>query len=145
MKFQFNDGGRKDAGFSGTTGDCFTRSIAIVTGKPYKEVYEAINEVASTERIGISCRSRSNSRTGVYSKTARRYMDSLGYKWIACMGIGTGCKVHLKEDELPQGRLVVRVSKHYTAVIDGVINDNHNPDRNGTRCVYGYWIKKEQA
>jgi hypothetical protein len=25
------------------------------------------------------------------------------------------------------------------AVIDGVIHDTHNPDRDGNRCVYGYY------
>lgn len=55
------------------------------------------------------------------------------------MGIGTGCTVHLVSQELPGGRLIVSVSKHLTAVIDGVIHDTHNPSRSGTRCVYGYW------
>jgi hypothetical protein len=58
------------------------------------------------------------------------------------MGIGTGCKVHLRDGELPMGRLIVKVSKHVVAVIDGVINDTHDPSRNGTRCVYGYYTKE---
>ena len=57
------------------------------------------------------------------------------------MAIGSGCKVHLRADELPSGRLIVSVSKHLTAVIDGVIHDNHDPSRDGTRCVYGYFSK----
>ena len=28
-------------------------------------------------------------------------------------------------------------------VIDGVIHDNHNPSRGGTRCVYGYYQKEQ--
>jgi hypothetical protein len=43
------------------------------------------------------------------------------------MQIGSGCTVHLRADELPSGRLVVSVSKHLTAVIDGVIHDAHDP------------------
>ena len=42
--------------------------------------------------------------------------------------------MHLKAAELPAGRLIVRCSKHTTAVIDGIIHDT-----NGTRCVYGYF------
>lgn len=42
-------------------------------------------------------------------------------------------------NELPPGRLVVSVSKHLTAVVDGVIHDRYDPSRDGTRCVYGYW------
>ena len=40
------------------------------------------------------------------------------------------------------GRLIVKVSKHLTSVIDGVINDTYDPSRNATRCVYGYYIKQ---
>jgi hypothetical protein len=43
------------------------------------------------------------------------------------MPIGSGCKVLLADGKLPLGRLVVSVSKHHTAVIDGVIHDTHNP------------------
>ena len=50
QRFIFNDGGRKAAGYHGHTGDCVTRSIAIVTGKPYKEVYDAINQLSENER-----------------------------------------------------------------------------------------------
>lgn len=47
--------------------------------------------------------------------------------------------VHLRDGELPMGRLIVSVSRHLVAVIDGVIYDTHNCSRNGTRCVYGFW------
>jgi hypothetical protein len=51
--------------------------------------------------------------------------------------------VHLAKDELPNGRLIVRVSKHITAVINGVIDDTHDCSRAGIRCVYGYFTKAE--
>lgn len=138
-RFAYDDGGRAAAGFKGATGDCCARSIAIVTGKPYQEVYDAINALGTRERTGKRKRGKSNARTGVYGATARRYMDSLGWKWTPCMTIGSGCKVHLRADELPAGRLMVFVSKHFTAVIDGVIHDTFDPSRDGTRCVYGYY------
>lgn len=52
QKFFKNDGGRKDAGYKGNTGDCVTRAIAIATGKPYKEIYDALNLLSENERIG---------------------------------------------------------------------------------------------
>jgi hypothetical protein len=55
------------------------------------------------------------------------------------MRIGSGCKVHLRADELPGGRLIVHVSKHIVAVLNGVIHDTHDCSRGGNRCVYGYW------
>lgn len=57
------------------------------------------------------------------------------------MRIGQGCTVHMRADELPSGRLVVNLSKHSTAVIDGVCHDTYDPSRDGTRCVYGYFVK----
>jgi hypothetical protein len=66
-------------------------------------------------------------------------MESLGWVWTPTMLVGQGCKVHLRASELPKGRLVVCVSKHSVAVIDGIIHDTYDPSRGGTRCVYGYW------
>jgi hypothetical protein len=80
MDFVFHDGGRAAAGFTGKTGDCITRSIAIATGKTYQEV--------------------------------------------------------------PAGPLLVKVSRHLTAVIDGVLYDTHNCSRDERRCVYGYFSLK---
>lgn len=141
MNFQYNDGGRNLTGYIGETGDCVVRSIAIATQKPYQEVYEALNQIAKSEHIGKRKRHISSSRNGVYRYTWEKYLSSLGWKWTPTMLIGQGCKVHLKAKELPTGRLIVSVSKHMTAVIDGTINDTHDPSRNETRCVYGYWLK----
>jgi hypothetical protein len=142
MEFVYNDGGRKEAGYKGTTGDCVTRGIAIVTNKPYQEVYDALNLLAESERTGKRKRSISNARTGVYRVTYDKYLKSLGYTWIPTMKIGTGCKIHLRANELPKGRLIVTVSRHITAVIDGIIHDINNCSRNEMRCVYGYYIKE---
>lgn len=151
MEFIENDGGRKDAGFKGHTGDCVTRSIAIITGKPYKEVYDALNVLSESKKLGwkkikteygTSYKKVSASRTGVVRKVYEEYLTNLGYQWIPTMGIGTGCRVHLTPEELPTGRLIVRVSRHITAVIDGVLNDTWDCSREGSRCVYGYFIKK---
>lgn len=142
MKYQCDDGGREAAGFKGFANDCVTRSIAIASGKPYKEVYDALNEMAKCERTGKRKSRKSSSRNGVFKTTYHKYLLSLGFKWVPTMLIGSGCTTHLRETEIPQtGNLVVSVSKHMTAVIDGVIHDTHNPDRGGWRCVYGYYTR----
>lgn len=135
----YSDGGRAQAGFKGDTGDCLCRAVAIVAGRSYADIYADINETCKTEYKTKGRRSPSTARTGVYKATAKRYLKSLGFIWTATMGIGTGCKIHLQADELPAGRLLVTVSKHWTAMIDGVIYDTYDPSREGTRCVYGYW------
>ena len=141
--FQFDDGGRTAAGYTGKAGDCVVRSIAIATGRPYQQIYDLVNSAAVHERTGKRKRGVSNARTGVYRTSIRRVMKTLGWVWTPTMQIGSGCTVHLRADELPPGRLVVSVSKHLTAVIDGVIHDTHDCSRRGTRCVYGYWQPPE--
>lgn len=141
MQLIENDGGRAKAGFKGPARDCFCRSVAIVTGRPYKEIYDLVNEYGKNERTGSKKKKKSNARTGVHSATARKIMADLGFEWLPTMQIGQGCQVHLTREELPPGLLVVSVSRHYTAIIDGVIHDTHDPSRDGTRCVYGYWMQ----
>jgi hypothetical protein len=166
IEFIYNDGGRSSSGFKGTTGDCVTRAIAIVTQKPYKEVYDAlwkgIDEFSQGRSRAAKRAARGGGkrgttpRNGVDKKVFHKYLLSLGMRWVPTMFIGQGCKIHLRADELPSGRLIVSVSKHLTAVIDGVVNDIYNPARevhcteyiNGElshhieeRCVYGYYIK----
>jgi hypothetical protein len=144
MRFVFDDGGRAAAGFRGRTGDCTCRAIAIAGQMPYQAVYDLLNERSATQRITKRQPRRGSARTGVYRPTIRQVLDNLGWAWTPTMKIGSGCTVHLRADELPTGRLIVNVSRHTVAVIDGVIHDTHDPSRGGTRCVYGYW-KQGQA
>lgn len=143
MEFQYNDGGRKDNGFKKDSQDCVVRAITIITGIPYIRVWDDIHTLGEKERLSKRQKSKSHPEKGVYKKTYAKYLKELGYTWVPCMFIGKGCKVHLVKDELPKGRLVVRLSRHLTAVIDGIIHDTYDPSREGTRCVYGYWIKEQ--
>jgi len=147
MEFNFNDGGRAKAGYKGRTGDCVTRAVAIAAELPYKQVYDRLAEGNATQRItkrSAKSDGKKTARRGISTtrKWFKDYMKSLGFKWVSTMGIGTGCKVHLKSDELPKGRIICNLSRHYCAVVDGVINDTYNPSRDETRCVYSYWIKQ---
>jgi hypothetical protein len=147
LPFQYNDGGRVDTGFKGKAGDCVARAIAIAAQRSYGETYcdlAAIQvrmpKTKRRKKAGIK-----SARNGVYirSKLFKDYMKRLGFIWMPTMQIGSGCKTHLAVGELPPlGRLVVQVSKHMVAVIDGVIHDTYDPSRDGTRCVYGYYIKE---
>lgn len=129
--FVHDDGGRAAApGFGGTspTGDCGPRAAAIATGLPYEQVYRELSKFQNV------LASQGTSREAMHAFLAAR-----GWEWVPTMKIGSGCTVHLRADELPAGRLVVRVSRHFVAVIDGVLHDTFDASRGGTRCVYGYW------
>lgn len=151
-----DDGGRAAAGYRGKAGDCVTRSVAIASGRPYAEIYALLGKGMSTQRKTKRGGPVSSARDGVYTRRLwfKRTMADLGFRWVPTMAVGQGCKVHLLAGELPAGRLVVALSKHYTAVLNGFIHDTYDPsratlwhgadgepaERMSHRCVYGYWI-----
>jgi len=137
--FYYNDGGRAAAGYRGAAGDCVCRAIAIALKKPYQEVYDDLNDLAVRGR-GKKSRG-SSARTGVYRKIYHEYLTNRNWEWKPLMHIGSGCKVHLRKDELPGGTIIVRLSRHLAAVVDGVVNDTHDCTREGKRCVYGYYYE----
>lgn len=138
MRFEYNDGGRADSGRKGLTGDCVCRAIAIASNKPYDSVYAILAAGNATQR---KSNKRQTASHGISTnrKWFKDYMISMGFMWTPTMAIGQGCTIHLRESELPKGKLVVMLSKHCCAVIDGVINDIYDPQRDGSRCVYGYY------
>jgi hypothetical protein len=146
--FQRNDGGREAAGFKGGAGDCVVRSIAIAANLPYLRVYEDLR--SANERYADLRKDRlarrlsetgSSPRNGNHRNVFHDYIINQGFEWVPTMKVGAGCQVHLRPSELPSGILIVKVSKHLTAIVDGIIQDTHDPSRGGNRCVYGYYRK----
>jgi hypothetical protein len=143
IDFVFDDGGRAAAGFKGKAGDCVCRAIAIATEQPYREVFHSLSVLGWFPGGGMKrdpdglYRSRPDNE----SQLIREYLAELGWTWAPTMAIGSGCKLHLRGDELPSGRLIVSVSQHMTAVVEGVVHDTYDCSRGGTRCVYGFWKK----
>ena len=128
-----DDGGRVAAKLTGGGKDCVVRAIAIALERPYAQVHADLEAL-----YGLPAR-----LLGFPREVYEPYLQDAGWEWVPTMHVGQGCRVHLRQDELPDGRLIVRVSRHLVAVIDGIIHDTHNPARNGTRCVYGYYRKQE--
>lgn len=143
IPFTYNDGGRSAAGFKGHTGDCFVCAATIASGLTYQFIYDLVIKESARERTNTKHRKgrRSHPRTGVFRATAERVLTRLGFEKVSVMTVGSGCTTHLRSDELPPtGKIVVNLSKHFAAVIDGTLMDTHDCSRRGTRCVYSYWI-----
>jgi hypothetical protein len=145
VRWLYDDGGRWDAGYRPRhVGDCVCRAIAIATERPYGEVYEELfaeigwspGNKGRKDKDGLIRPRADNEREAL-----RHYLEERGWGWTPTMQIGSGCKVHLLHYELPPGRLIVSVSVHLVAVIDGVIHDTGDCSRYGRRCVYGYFAK----
>jgi hypothetical protein len=130
--WQYNDGGRYDAGFIGDVGDCVTRAIAIATERPYREIYDAICALAVSE-CGYA-----QAHMGVTDIAIKGYLGSLGWRWNKYRG-------HLNAEELPGGRLIVALKGHLVAVVDGIIHDTYDCSVGGTSEVTGYYLKSDSG
>jgi len=139
VRFVYDDGGRAAAGFKGAAGDCAVRAAAIAAEIPYQEAYDLINRCSKNETPSKRRRGKSSSHTGVHKVTFHKVMEELGWSWTPTMKIGSGCTVHVRKDELPPGRLILNLSRHYAAYIEGALHDTFDGSRKGKRCVYGYW------
>jgi hypothetical protein len=143
MRWIYNDGGRSKY-YNNTTNDSVVRAIAIATGKDYLEVEKLVNEFIKNEQLDDLY--VNNSYTGVCKEISYKLLESLGWKWKPCMYFGKGCTTHLKDDELPKkGTLILNISKNLTCIKNGIIYDVYDPSRNGTRCVYGMFLKENEV
>lgn len=124
----YDDGGRDQAGYQfREAGDCVARAIAIATQIPYEIVVDMIDK-------GHHGR-KGDSQSGAYQSVYGKILTALGWKRITT-------KAHLNSDEFPPGRLILEVSSHLVALIDGVIHDTYDPSEHGSRRVYAYWEKR---
>lgn len=129
--FKYSDGGRDEAGFKGDAGDCGLRSICIALELDY----------AATRKEFMALKGGSVFK-GVYKKEMDEFLGEKGWSWEATCSPRIKTRTKLNADDLPStGTYILRVSRHFTCLRDGIILDNHNPDRDGNRMVYGYWHK----
>ena len=129
MTFVQNDGGREAAGFRGKTGDCAARAMAIALEIPYAEAYR---ELAQANKD--SGRTKSV-RNGTMKKVLDRVLAGHGWVWHSAPKFD-GRKA--RYTDLPPGRYIARMARHYAAVIDGTLHDSWDSRH---KMVYGYWYK----
>ena len=132
--WQYDDGGRRAAGYKGSTRDCVTRSIAIASGLSYAEVYYSVNQLAKDgkkERYG-------NARTGVSQIAYVPLIKSLGFI-EQTVESGSAIKI----GDIPsEGTFIVHIQRHLTVVCNGVIHDTFNPSKDGTAKIIHLWKKE---
>jgi hypothetical protein len=130
MKYQYNDGGRKAAGFKGTAGDCGARAMAIALGLDYTAVYKELAQANADN--GRAKSARNGIMKDVYTDVLKRY----GWVWVKAPQFA-GRKARCSD--MPAGVVIAKQAHHFVAVIDGVANDAWNCTG---RMVYGYWAKQ---
>lgn len=143
LSFEHSDDGRARAGFRGSAGDCGVRAAAIVTGSDYRATYDALFARQKAYRAKSrkpAKRDRTASpRAGVARDVMHAHMIEAGADWIALASIG-GDVVRVIDvaARWPRGRIVMRLARHYSVMIDGVNLDTWG--QHPQKRVYGVWI-----
>lgn len=152
MEWIFATGGREKYFKTENVGDCVTRAICNATGKDYKEVYDRLKALEKELKVGKH-EKKGSVRDGTRIKVAKYYIEKeLGWIHHSTMAYQKGVSMHLTEDEIPMGNLIVDLSKHLTNVKDKVIYDTYDCSKkvywdwetkqtvvNTRRAVYNYW------
>lgn len=131
MEYVYSDGGRSKY-FKGNARDCVCRAVAIASQRDYLEVYNSMKKTFGSPRDGVYTQ----------KKIFKDWMKANGFVWVACSGIGVKESHHFIKGELPKGRIVCSVAKHYVAVVDEILYDTWDSRYNSwgeLRRVYGYW------
>ena len=127
--FVYNDGGRSEAGFKTQT-DCGIRAVAIACDISYKDARGILKKAAKNGKQG-----NGQIANGIYKEDLNTALETLGFKWSPAPKF-EGRKA--KHYDLPKGKVIARMSKHFVAVIDNVIHDTWDSSE---KMVYGYWRK----
>lgn len=113
MRYQRNDGGRLDAGYRGTGGDCVVRAIAIATSQPYIVVRRELTELTKEMTGGLD----SSVANGCPLPVSHKYLTDMGWELVLTKG------EYLK-DAPKDRRIIACLTRHYVAALHGTIHDS---------------------
>jgi len=121
------DGGRSHY-FKGKAGDCAARAMAIALQLNYKQCYDELAKAHSAKT------GKKTARNGIYKDDFDAVLKRHGWVWHpAPKFIGRKARY----SDMPNGRIIARMARHFTAVIDGVVHDTWDCR---DKMVYGYWM-----
>lgn len=146
MIYEYDDGGRKAAGFKGDTRDCVCRAIAIAMNRPYREVYDELMRLYAVKNPRTR-RHRSSkrypARRGLFLSKLRDYLE-LRYFWTHIDPWDHDFM--LLGDEPPAFPvMIVGIKRHVFTIKHGVLRDTWNPitqskGRRSGRVITHLWI-----
>lgn len=125
--YQYHDGGRADAGYKGSTGDCVVRAISIITGTPYKVVYKDMAAAMKAEGYRNSG-AGSNATRGIKRTRGMRKGRDVQNAVKADYGLvrvklPAGPRPTYSEAYERYGDCIVGTVKHVSAIVDGIVFD----------------------
>lgn len=129
MSYPINitDAGRSLSNRPKARNDCSVRALACATNLPYDEAYEIV--AADGRKSGRGHNLRPLLDRSTINGMRFVYEPYPAQRGQPRMNIERFCR------EKPVGRYVCRVSGHYLAIVDGVVQDDTRTY--GTRCIYG--------
>jgi hypothetical protein len=127
--YKYDDGGKSETTLKGAS-DCGIRAVAIACEISYMDARHLLKEFSNKGKLGS--RAISN---GIYKEDMEATLSSLGWSWRSAPKF-EGRKARYYD--MPRGRVIVRMAKHYAAVIDGNLHDAWDSSQ---KMVYGYWSK----
>jgi hypothetical protein len=125
--YTYSDGGRSQY-FKGTADDCAARAMAIALQMDYREAYDKLAEANAKGRDGVR-----SARNGIYKDDFDKVLAAHGWTWVAAPKF-KGRKAYVRD--MPKGRVIARMARHFVAVIDGVAHDTWDSTH---KMIYGYW------
>lgn len=121
----YNDAGRSKSKRAKQSNDCTVRAFALALRMRYDDAYDTLAAAGRRSGRGFNL-----------------HLMTQHLNWIPLPAQKGVPRLKLEDFpvQYPQGRYIVRVSKHVTTVIDGELFDTFEP--RPTKVVYGYWTPK---
>ena len=118
LDYHYCDGGREAAGYKGNkVGDCVTRAATILSGRPYREVY---NLMAQANKPYSGARS---ARNGIYKQAYVKVFKELN---IVKVKLPAGPKPTWYEAYMNYGDCIVTTTRHLAAITKGALRDTYD-------------------
>ena len=128
LGYAHDDGGRADAGFKGSAGDCVVRAVAIAGALTYREVYDAMS--ATMKVNGYTATGNAYSIKPNGGKRQRGQMNAKAVQMSVVIQMGfrkipfeKGPRPTFTEAHREYGNCVVNTSRHTCALVDGALRD----------------------
>ena len=122
----YDDGGRKDAGYKGTTGDCVVRAAAIISATDYREMYGMMadanaNSAQRAKRQGVKRGYAKRTAANGVAKDA--YVKVFGQIGLVKVRLPKGQRPTYTEAYERYGDCVVTTARHMCAIVGGNLRD----------------------
>lgn len=144
FSWQYNDGGRAEAGYTGIANDCVPRAIAIAESMDYEQVYNELVDATEDYKQnqepnydGVCC------EDGTSRNVYTRYLeDKKGWEYYATE------TMRVTDPTLYHGTVMIIIDNHLFTMVDGIAYDTGditsevNEDRfNDEYIITGYFRK----